>query len=90
MYCCYDSKIEKLDFISKGLNKRTLEDTGNEPMSRYRQLPDETVNLKSTNRGFKTPNYIFETKEKTKKGLGYFYPKREVLNDGMYTKPLNL
>ena len=30
------------------------------------------------------------TYEQTKKGLSYFYPKRQVQDDGVYTKPLNL
>ena len=89
-YCCYDSKSDKFKFSSKGLNKRTLEDTGDGPKSKYRRVLDEAVNLKSTNRGFKTSNHLVGTYEQTKKGLSYFYPKREVLNDGIHTKPLNL
>ena len=89
-YCCYDSKSNKFKFSSKGLNKRTLEDTRDGPMSKYRRVLDEAVNLKSTNRGFKTSNHLVGTYEQTKKGLSYFYPKREVLNDGIHTKPLNL
>ena len=38
-------------FCSKGLNKRTLEDTEYEPMSKYRRVLDDSVNLKSTNCG---------------------------------------
>ena len=49
-YCCYDSKSDKIKFNSKGLNKRTLEDTGDGPMSKYRQVLIEAVKLKSTNR----------------------------------------
>ena len=30
------------------------------------------------------------TNEQTKKGLSYFYPKRFVEEDGIYTKPLDL
>ena len=30
------------------------------------------------------------TYEQTKKGLRYFYPKRQVQDDGILTKPLNL
>ena len=30
------------------------------------------------------------TYEQTKKGLSYFYPKRQVQDDGIHTKPLNL
>ena len=35
-YCCYDSKSDIFKFSSKGLNKRTLDDTGDGPMSKYR------------------------------------------------------
>ena len=34
-YCCYDRKSKKYKFSSKGLNKRTLEDCGDGPMSKY-------------------------------------------------------
>ena len=60
-YCCYDSKSDKFKFSSKGLNKRTLEDTGDGPMTKYRRILDEAVNLKSTNRGFKTSNHLVGT-----------------------------
>ena len=59
-------------------------------MAKYRQVLDEAVNLKSMNRGFKTINHAVATYEQTKKGLSYFYPKREVECDEIHTKPLNL
>ena len=59
-------------------------------MSKYRRVLDEAVNLKSTKRGFKNSNHLVGMYEQTKKGLSYFYPKREVLDDGILTKPLNL
>ena len=62
-YCCYDSKSDKFKFSSKGFNKRTLEDTGDGPMSKYRRVLDEAVNLKSNNRGFKTSNHLVGTYE---------------------------
>ena len=37
-YCCYDSKSNKFKISSKRLNKRPLEDTGDGPMSEYRQV----------------------------------------------------
>ena len=36
-YCCYDQKRNKYKNSSKGLNKRTLEDCGDGPMSKYRK-----------------------------------------------------
>ena len=90
IFCCYDSKSQKYKFSSKGQNKRALEDSGDSPMAKYRQVLDEAVNLKSTNRGFKTINHAVATYEQTKKVLSYFYPKREVEYDGIHTKPLKL
>ena len=49
-YCCYDAKSDKYTFSSKGLNKRTLEKTGDGPMEKYRHVMDEIINLTSTNR----------------------------------------
>ena len=59
-------------------------------MSEYRRVLEEAVKLKSINRGFKMFNYLVRTYEQTKKGFSYFYPKREVLIDGIHTKPLSL
>ena len=80
-YCCYDNKSNNFKFSSKGLNKGVLEDSGDCPKSTYRTVLDEAINLTSTIRGFRTAN---------KKGHSYFYPKRQVQDDGFHTKPLNL
>ena len=66
-FCCSDSESNKFKLSSKGLNKRTLENTGDGPMSKYRRVLDEAVNLKSTNCGFKTSNHLVATYEQTKK-----------------------
>ena len=89
-YCCYDKQTNKYKFSSKGLNKRTLEDCGDGPMSKYRKVLEEAVNVTSTNRGFRTIQHSVATFEQTKKGLSYFYPKRIVEEDGKHTKPLKL
>ena len=75
-YCCYDKQVNKYKFSSKGLNKRTLEDCGDGPMSKYRKVLEEAVNVTSTNRGFRTIQHSVATYEQTKKGLSYFYPGR--------------
>ena len=59
-------------------------------MSKYRRVLDEAINLKSTNRGFRTINRMVATYEQTKKELSYFYPKGQVQDDGIHTKPLNV
>ena len=35
-YCCYNAKSDEYKFSSKGLNKRTLEETGDGPLEKYR------------------------------------------------------
>ena len=67
-YCSYDGKSQKYKFISKGLNKRALEDSGDGSVAKYRQVRDEAENLKSTKRGFKTINQVVSTYEQTKIG----------------------
>ena len=90
LYCCYDRKSNKYKLSKKGLSKRTLEDCGDRPMSKYRKVLPEAVNVTSTNRRFRTIQHSVATYEQTKKGLFYFYPKRKVEEDGIHTKPLHL
>ena len=72
------------------MNKRTLENCGDGPLAKYRQVLEENVNVSSTNRGFRTNKHVVATYEQTKKGLSYFYPKRIVDDDGIHTRPLLL
>ena len=89
-YCCYDRKSNKYKLSSKGLNKRTLEDCGDGPMTKYRKVLEKEVNVTSTNSGFRTMRHSVATYEQTKKRLFQFYPKPLVEEDGIHTKPLNL
>ena len=57
-YCCYDAKSNKYKFSSKGLNKRTFEDSGDGPMAKYQKVLIEQENVTSTNRVFRTFLYI--------------------------------
>ena len=86
-YCCFDNKSDKFKFSSKGVNKGV---SGDGPMSKYRRVLDEAIILTSTIRGFRTINHMVATYEQTKKGISYFYPKRQTQDDGIHTKPLNL
>ena len=75
-YFCYDKQTNKHKFSSKGLNKRTLEECGDGgPMSKYRKVLEEAVNVTSTNRGFQTIQHSVATYEQTKKGLSYLSKK---------------
>ena len=89
-YCCYDRKSNKYKFSSKRLNKRTLEDCGNGPMSKSRKVLEEAVNVTSSNRGLRTVQHGVGTYEQTEKGLSYFYPKKVVEDDGIYKKSSHL
>ena len=89
-YCCYDAKSNKYKFSSKGLAKRTFEDSGDGPMAKYQKVLNEQENVTSTNRGFRTKDHSIATYEQTKKGLSFFYPKKIVEQDGIHTLPLNV
>ena len=92
-YCCYDKQTNKLKFCSKRLNEspKNQEEFGDGgPMSKYRNVLEEAVNVTSTNRGFRTIQHGVATYELTNKKLSYFYPKRTVEEDGIRTKPLAL
>ena len=87
-YCCYDSQLNKFKFSTKGLTERTLEDSGDGPMSKYRKVLEEFIIVTSTYRGFRTMHHAVTTYEQTKKGLSDFYPIRSVQQDGIHTLPL--
>ena len=89
-YSCYDRKRNKCKFSSKGLNKRTLEDCGDGPMSKYRKVLQEAVKVSSFNRGLRTIQHSVATYEQTMKSLSYFYPKIIVEEVELNTKPLHL
>ena len=66
-YCCYDVTSNKPKFSSKGLNKRVLEESGDGQLEKYRRVLNETVNVNSNNRGFRTNNHSVATFEQAKK-----------------------
>ena len=89
--CWYDKQTNRHKLSSKGLNKRTMEECGDDgPMSKYRKVLKEAVSVTSTKRGLQTIQHSVATYEHLKKGLSYFYPKRIVEEDGVHTKPLHL
>ena len=59
-------------------------------MTKYRRVLYEAAKFTPTNRGFRTVNHMVATYEQTKKKINCFYPKRQVQDDGIQTKPLNL
>ena len=89
-YCCYVVISNKIKISSKGLNKRVLEQIGDEPLEKYRRVLNEKVNVTSNNRAFRTNNHSVATYEQVKKSLSYFYPKRIAEGDRTQTQQLDL
>ena len=48
------------------------EKSGEGPLEKYRRVLNETVNVTSNNRGFRTNNHSVATYEQVNKGLSYF------------------
>ena len=90
LYCCYDWKSYKYKFSSKCLNKRTLKNCSDGPMSKYRKVPDESFNITSINRRLQLVQQSAATYELTKKKLSCFCCKRIVEKYGLHTKSLQL
>ena len=77
---------DKVKFSSKGLNKAVLK----EPFPSYQHVLQTGETKSSTNQGFRTRDNTIYTYQQTKEGLSYFYCKRQVLPDGVHTKPLEI
>ena len=88
-FCFYDNKSDIFKFSCEGLNKRVIDDFGDGTMSKYRKVLDEAIKLTSTGRGFRTVNQMLARYEQVKNDL-VFFPKRQVQEDGILTKPLKL
>ena len=84
-YCYYDSQSNKFEISSKDLNERTLEDSGDGPLCKYCKVLGEGINVTSTNRRFRKKQHAVAAKERTKKGLSYLYPKRNIEQDRIHT-----
>ena len=74
-YCGYDITSNKLKFSSKVLNRRVLEQSGDEQLEKYGRLLNGKVNVTSMNRGVRLNNHSVATYEQVKKGMSYYYPK---------------
>ena len=79
-----------MKFSCKGLSTRTLEESGDGPMEKYRKLLDKANNLTLINREFRTINHMVATYKQIQKALSYFYPKKLVQDDGIHIRPFNL
>jgi hypothetical protein len=74
-------------YSCKGISKRSL---GNDIVDRYRSVLNTQTAGSGENTGFRSKdNHIF-TYTQQRCGFTYFYCKREVLDDGINTIPLNI
>ena len=77
---------DKVKFSCKGLNKAVLKKT----FPSYQHVLQTGQTKSSTNQGFRTRDNTIYTYQQSKAGLSYFYCKREVLQDGVHTRPLSI
>jgi hypothetical protein len=73
-------------FSCKGVNKKNVEN----PMETYTNVLETKQPSKAVNRGFRYYNHSVYTYLQEKRGFSYFYCKREVLQDGRNTIPLDV
>ena len=57
-------------------------------VSKYSKVFEQVMNVTSTNRGFRTLQHAVATNEQTKKGVSYFYSRRNVQQYGIHLVPL--
>ena len=88
-HCCYESQANKIKFTIKGLTEKNV---GRQWWWSHVQILrrfGKYFRITSTNTVFSRIQHGIATYEQTKVGLSYFYPKRNVRQDGMHTRLLN-
>ena len=83
-YAVTDGQQTKVS--SKGIDKRRL----SSPMSAYNDVLDTQMPGSGENVGFRVRDGQVFSYSQERTGLSYFYCKREIQNDGISTKPLNI
>ena len=68
----------------KGINKRSVTD----PLAIFKDALFEKKSVSAQNMGFRVKNNTIYSYTQHRKGFGYFYCKREVMEDGLSTRPL--
>ena len=81
-----ETESGKQKISCKGISKRLL----SSPMEKFLHTLNTSEANVSRNMGFRLHNSEMCTYDQTKIGFNYFYCKREVLEDGIHTKPLSL
>ena len=73
-------------FSSKGISKNRVKN----PLEIFKSVLETKESRSSTNVGFISKSNTIFTYQQNRAGFAYFYPKREVLADGISTKPLDI
>ena len=74
-YCCYERMNNSYNISSKGLKKRILKDSSDEPMSKYRKVLDEASHVTSTKKRFQHSYILWQPTEKPQRVCPIFNPK---------------
>ena len=77
------------EFCTKDLKRRVFEQSVDGPLGKCHRILDETINITSTDRGFRTNNHAVATYDQIKKGL-LFCPKIFKESDENRTQTLSL
>ena len=77
---------ESFKLSCKGVNKRNISN----PLPLYKSVLETQIGKEKENVGFGIKNNSVYTYTQRRLGFTYFYCKREVLEDGINTKPLDL
>ena len=83
---CYDSQSNNFKLSSKGLNKWTLEDSGDGPISKYNKISDQVFKVTSA-KCFSYYTTCCWNIWANKEGNVIFYPNKNVQQDGTHTRP---
>lgn len=85
-YFCFSDDNSNNKFSTKGLNKKQNEIT----KDKFLRVLRDKRNGGGSNTGFRYKDNSIFTYTQQRDSLSYFYPKREVLSDGISTIPLKL
>lgn len=77
-------KLDKVKISSKGVQKRALHD----PVRVFRDVLSTGEPASGINRGFRVRNDTIYTYEQVRYAISYFYCKRQVMENGIDTRPL--
>ena len=82
----FGTKGDEYKFSSKGINKQQVQ----EPLSIFRSVLETGEKGSGQNTGFRLKNNTICTYTQVRDGFSYLYCKRQILDDGTTTIPLDI